>query len=75
MSTASTAGCVISVRLQLLLGPLDRVASSKMMSDSARPAEQRRHDAVGLVEGLGDDRLARRAASPSMFTYCEPWPV
>ena len=78
MSTVSTAGWVISVRRSSSSAratAAGSAGSAKTMSDSAPALQQRRHDRVGLVEDVGDDRLASAAARRSMFAYCEPWPV
>ena len=40
-----------------------------------RPAEQRRHDPVGLGERLAPRSARVARSSSSMLTYCEPWPV
>ena len=61
MSTVSTAGCCDLGAAQLLLGARHRRRVRRVGEDDVGqpPAlEQRRHDRVGLLEELGDHRLA-----------------
>ena len=73
MSVASTAGWVISVCRSCCSRQCDRLVVLAVDEDELgeRLAEQRRHDPVGLREGLRDDRFLL-AQVFSMFTYCEP---
>ena len=74
MSTVSTAGCVISVRMSCASASATPSGPTKMMSDSARPPSSGRMIASASSNVAATIGSVRRS-SASMFAYCEPWPV
>jgi len=76
MSTASTAGCVISVRWSSASASAIRsgdAGSTKITSDSGRPNS-------GVITTSASAKVAATAGSLSrnvrnMLAYCEPCPV